>query len=48
MQVAHVFVKNAFDEVWAFLQPFAGQDLADIHVFTLGERAMRPVTRGGL
>jgi hypothetical protein len=37
MQVVNVFAKNAFDEVWAYLQPFKGNDLAHIRTFTLGD-----------
>jgi hypothetical protein len=37
LQVVNVFAKNAFDEVWAYLQPFKGHDLAHIRVFTLGD-----------
>ena len=37
MQVVNVFAKNAFDEVWAYLQPFKGNDLAHIRIFTLGD-----------
>jgi hypothetical protein len=47
MHVVNVFVKNAFDEVWAYLQPFKGHDLAHIRVFRLGENEeMRPTTQG--
>jgi hypothetical protein len=34
-QVVNVFAKNGFDEVWTYLQPFKGHDLAHIRVFTL-------------
>jgi Transcriptional Coactivator p15 (PC4) len=37
MKVVHTFVKNSFDEVWTYLQPFKGHDLAHIRVFTLGD-----------
>jgi hypothetical protein len=35
MQVVNTFAKNAFDEVWTYLQPFRGHDLAHIRIFTL-------------
>jgi transcriptional coactivator p15 (PC4) len=37
MQIVNTFAKNAFDEVWSYLQPFKGHDLAHIRVFTLGD-----------
>jgi hypothetical protein len=37
MQVVNTFAKNAFDEVWTYLQPFRGHDLAHIRIFTLGD-----------
>jgi hypothetical protein len=37
MQVVNTFAKNAFDEVWTYLQRFKGHDLAHIRVFTLGD-----------
>jgi hypothetical protein len=47
MKVVHTFEKNSFDEVWAYLQPFKGNDLAHIRVFTLGaDDEMRPKKQG--
>ena len=47
MQVVNVFAKNAFDEVWAYLQPFKGNDLAHIRTFTLGDDdEMRFISKG--
>jgi hypothetical protein len=47
MKVVHTFEKNSFDEVWAYLQPFRGNDLAHIRVFTLGaDDEMRPKKQG--
>jgi len=47
MKVVHTFVKNSFDEVWAYLQPFKGNDLAHIRVFTLGaDDEMLPKKQG--
>ena len=47
MQVASVFAKNGFDEVWTYLQPFKGHDLAHIRVFTLGDDdEMYPTKQG--
>jgi hypothetical protein len=46
MKVVHTFEKNSFDEVWAYLQPFRGNDLAHIRVFTLADDEMRPKKQG--
>lgn len=47
MQVVNVFAKNAFDEVWAYLQPFKGNDLAHIRTFSLGDDdEMYPTKQG--
>jgi hypothetical protein len=47
MQVVNVFAKNRFDEVWSYLQPFKGHDLAHIRVFTLGgDDEMYPTKKG--
>jgi hypothetical protein len=47
MKVVHTFEKNSFDEVWAYLQPFKGNDLAHIRVFTIGaDDEMRPKKQG--
>ena len=47
MKVVYTFVKNSFDEVWAYLQPFRGHDLAHIRVYTLGaDDEMRPKKQG--
>jgi hypothetical protein len=48
MQIVHVFVKNAFDEVWAYLQPFKGHDLAHIRVFSSGDNDEMHPTKQGL
>lgn len=46
-QVVNVFAKNGFDEVWTYLQPFKGHDLAHIRVFTLGnDDEMYPTKQG--
>ena len=47
MKVVHTFEKNSFDEVRAYLQPFKGNDLSHIRVFTLGaDDEMRPKEQG--
>jgi hypothetical protein len=47
MQVVNVFAKNAFNEVWTYLQPFKGHDLAQIRIFTLGDDdEMYPTEKG--
>jgi hypothetical protein len=47
MRVVNAFAKSMFDEVWAYIQPFKGRDLAHIRVFTLGEDdEMHPTKRG--
>jgi hypothetical protein len=47
MKVVYTFEKNSFDEVWAYLQPFKGNDLAHIRVFTLGaDDEMLPKKQG--
>ncbi len=47
MKVVHTFVKNSFDEVRSYLQPFKGNDLAQIRVFTLGaDDEMLPKKQG--
>ena len=47
MQVVNVFAKNGFDEVWTYLQPFKGNDLAHIRIFSLGDDdEMYPTKQG--
>ena len=47
MKVVHTFEKNSFDEVRAYLQPFKGNDLSHIRVFTLGaDDEMLPKKQG--
>lgn len=47
MEVVDVFAKNRFDEVWTYIQPFKGYDLAHIRVFTLGDDdEMYPTKQG--
>ena len=37
MKVVHTFVKNSFDEVWTYLQPFKGKLRAHVRIFTTGD-----------
>lgn len=47
MQVVHTFAKNAFDEVWTYLQPYRGQLRAHLRIFTLGaNEEMHPTAKG--
>jgi hypothetical protein len=47
MQVVNVFVKNAFEEVRAYLQPYKGGQLAHIPVFTPDKNDVdRPTKKG--
>ena len=47
MRVVTVFAKNAFDEIWVYLQPYMGHDVAHIRTFTLGEDGeMHPTKKG--
>jgi hypothetical protein len=47
MQVVDVFVKNAFEEVRAYLQPYKGSQLAHIRVFTPDTNDIdRPTKKG--
>ena len=46
-QVVNVFAKNGFDEVWTYLQPFKGGQLAHIRVFTPDKNDVdRPTKKG--
>jgi Transcriptional Coactivator p15 (PC4) len=47
MHVVNVFVKNAFEEVRAYLQPYKGGPLAHIRVFTPDKNDVdRPTKKG--
>ena len=47
LQVVNVFVKNAFEEVRAYLQPYKGGQLAHIRVFTPDKNDVdRPTKKG--
>jgi Transcriptional Coactivator p15 (PC4) len=47
MNVVHTFVKNSFDEVWTYLQPFRGKQFAHVRIFTTGDNdEMRPTKKG--
>jgi hypothetical protein len=47
MHVVNVFVKNAFEEVRAYLQPYKGGQLAHIRVFTPDKNDVdRPTKKG--
>jgi hypothetical protein len=47
MNVVHTFVKNSFDEVWTYLQPFRGKQFAHVRIFTTGDDdKMRPTKKG--
>lgn len=47
MTVVHTFVKNSFDEVWTYLQPFRGELRAHVRIFTTGDDdKMRPTKKG--
>jgi hypothetical protein len=48
MQVVNVFVKNAFEEVRAYLQPYKGGQLAHIRVFTPDKNDVDRPTRKGI
>jgi predicted metalloprotease len=37
MKVVHTFIKNNFDEVWTYLQPFRGKQFAHVRIFTTGD-----------
>ena len=47
MTVVHTFVKNSFDEVWTYLQPYQGKLRAHVRIFTTGDDdTMRPTKKG--
>jgi Transcriptional Coactivator p15 (PC4) len=47
MNVVHTFVKNSFDEVWTYLQPFRGKQFAHVRIFTSGDNdEMLPTKKG--
>jgi hypothetical protein len=47
MKVVHTFVKNSFDEVWTYIQPFQGKLRAHVRIFTTGDDdSMRPTKKG--
>lgn len=47
MNVVHTFVKNSFDEVWTYLQPYQGKLRAHVRIFTTGdEETMHPTKKG--
>jgi hypothetical protein len=47
MKVVHTFVKNSFEEVWTYLQPYKGMPCAHVRVFTTGDdEAMYPTRKG--
>src|SRR5437667_12626371 len=37
MTFVHTFVKNSFDEVWTYIQPFQGKLRAHVRIFTTGD-----------
>jgi Transcriptional Coactivator p15 (PC4) len=47
MTFVHTFVKNSFDEVWTYIQPFQGKLRAHVRIFTTGDDDnMRPTKKG--
>ena len=47
MTVVHTFVKNSFDEVWTYLQPYQGKLRAHVRIFTTAsDDEMRPTKKG--
>jgi hypothetical protein len=47
MTVVHTFVKNSFDEVWTYLQPYRGKVRAHVRIFTTGDNdTMHPTKKG--
>ena len=47
MTFVHTFVKNSFDEVWTYIQPFQGKLRAHVRIFTAGDDDnMRPTKKG--
>ena len=47
MTVVFKFIKNSFDEVWAYLQPFKGELRAHVRIFTTrDEEEMIPTKKG--
>lgn len=47
MKVVHTFVKNSFEEVWTYLQPYKGTPCAHVRVFATGDdEAMYPTRKG--
>jgi transcriptional coactivator p15 (PC4) len=48
MNVVHTFVKNSFDEVWTYLQPFRGKQFAHVRIFTSGDNDEMLPTRKGI
>jgi hypothetical protein len=46
-EVVHTFVKNSFEEVWTYLQPYKGTLCAHVRVFNTGDNdAMYPTRKG--
>ena len=48
MKVVHTFVKNAFEEVRAYLQPYKGGQLSHIRVFTPDKNDVDRLTKKGI
>lgn len=47
MKVVHTFVKNSFEEVWTYLQPFKGELRAHVRIFdTRDDETMYPTRKG--
>lgn len=47
MKVVHTFVKNSFEEVWTYLQPFKGELRAHVRIFdTRDDETMHPTKKG--
>jgi hypothetical protein len=47
-KVVHTFVKNSFEEVWTYLQPYKGTLCAHVRVFSTGDDDTMYPTRKGI
>ena len=48
MEVVHTFAKNAFDEIWAYFQPYRGHEVVHIRTLTLGDNDELHFTKKGI
>ena len=48
MTVVHTFVKNSFDEVWTYLQPYQGKLRAHVRIFKTGDDDNMIPTKKGI